>query len=68
MGFLLGGAVVIESVFGLPGVGFLLIDAINNRDYPMVQAGALVLAMVFVLVNLLTDITYTLIDPRIRNH
>ncbi|MGH2410817.1 MAG: ABC transporter permease, partial [Chloroflexota bacterium] len=67
MGFLLGGAVVIESVFGLPGVGFLLIDAINNRDYPMVQAGALVLAMVFVLVNLLTDITYTLIDPRIRH-
>lgn len=67
MGFLLGGAVVIESVFGLPGVGYLLIQAINTRDYPMVQAGALVLAMAFVLVNLLTDITYMLIDPRIRN-
>ncbi len=67
MGYLLGGAVVIETVFGLPGVGFLLISAINYRDYPMVQAGALVLAMLFVLVNLLTDIVYRLIDPRIRN-
>jgi ABC-type dipeptide/oligopeptide/nickel transport system permease component len=67
MGYLLGGAVVIESVFGLPGVGYLLISAINYRDYPMVQAGALVLAMLFVLVNLLTDIVYRLIDPRIRN-
>ena len=67
MGFLLGGAVVIESVFGLPGVGFLLIDGINHRDYPLVQAGALVLAMVFVVVNLVTDITYTLADPRIRH-
>ncbi len=67
MGYLLGGAVVIESVFGLPGVGFLLIGAINYRDYPMVQAGALVLAMLFVVVNLITDVVYRLIDPRIRN-
>lgn len=67
MGFLLGGAVVIETVFGLPGVGYLLIDGINHRDYPLVQAGALVLAMVFVLVNLITDITYSLADPRIRH-
>jgi peptide/nickel transport system permease protein len=67
MGFLLGGAVVIESVFGLPGVGYLLINGINTRDYPLVQAGALVLAMIFVLVNFLTDITYTLVDPRIRH-
>jgi peptide/nickel transport system permease protein len=67
MGYLLGGAVVIESVFGLPGVGYLLIGAINARDYPMVQAGALVLALLFVLVNLLTDVIYRLIDPRIRN-
>jgi ABC-type dipeptide/oligopeptide/nickel transport system permease component len=68
MGFLLGGAVVIEAVFGLPGVGYLLINGINTRDYPLVQAGALVLAMIFVLVNFLTDITYTLVDPRIRHH
>ena len=67
MGFLLGGAVVIEAVFGLPGVGYLLINGINTRDYPLVQAGALVLAMIFVLVNFLTDITYTLVDPRIRH-
>jgi peptide/nickel transport system permease protein len=67
MGFLLGGAVVIESVFGLPGIGYLLINGINTRDYPLVQAGALVLAMIFVLVNFLTDITYTLVDPRIRH-
>jgi len=67
MGFLLGGAVVIEAVFGLPGVGYLLITGINQRDYPLVQGGALVLAMIFVLVNFLTDVTYTMVDPRIRH-
>ena len=67
MGFLLGGAVIIETVFGLPGVGYLLIDGINHRDYPLVQAGALVLAMVFVLVNLVTDLAYSVADPRIRH-
>ncbi len=67
MGFLLGGAVVIEAVFGLPGIGLLLINGINERDYPLVQAGALVLASIFVLVNVLTDIAYTLADPRIRH-
>lgn len=67
MGFLLGGAVIIEAVFGLPGAGYLLVGGINTRDYPLVQACALVLAMVFVLVNLLTDVTYMLVDPRIRN-
>jgi peptide/nickel transport system permease protein len=67
MGYLLGGAVVIESIFGLPGVGNLLISGINERDYPLVQAGALVLAMLFVLVNFLTDIAYSFADPRIRH-
>lgn len=67
MGYLLGGAVVIESVFGLPGAGYLLIGGIDARDYPLVQASALVLAMAFVLVNLLTDVTYMLVDPRIRH-
>ena len=66
MGFLLGGTVIIETVFGLPGVGALLIGGINERDYPLVQAGALVLALIFVLVNMLTDIVYTFVDPRIR--
>lgn len=65
-GYLLGGAVVIEAVFGLPGVGSLLIGGIGTRDYPLVQASALLLAMVFVLVNLLTDVAYMLADPRIR--
>jgi peptide/nickel transport system permease protein len=68
MGFLLGGAVVIETVFGLPGVGYLLINGVGTRDYPLVQAGALVLAMIFVLVNFITDLAYTLVDPRIRHH
>ena len=67
MGYLLGGAVVIESVFGLPGAGYLLVGGIGARDYPLVQASALVLAMAFVVVNLLTDITYMLVDPRIRH-
>lgn len=67
MGFLLGGAVVIEAVFGLPGVGYLLINGIDERDYPLVQAGALVLAMIFVVVNFLTDLAYTVVDPRIRH-
>jgi peptide/nickel transport system permease protein len=66
MGFLLGGTVIIETVFGLPGVGALLIGGIDERDYPLVQAGALVLALIFVLVNLLTDLVYTVVDPRIR--
>jgi peptide/nickel transport system permease protein len=58
--------VIIESVFALPGVGYLLTSSVNNRDYPAVQGAALVLAMLFVLVNLLTDVTYSFIDPRIR--
>jgi peptide/nickel transport system permease protein len=66
LGSLLGGTVIIESVFALPGVGYMLTSSVNNRDYPAVQGAALVLAMLFVLVNLLTDVTYSFIDPRIR--
>jgi peptide/nickel transport system permease protein len=65
-GFLLGGAVIVESVFAMPGVGTLLINAIFNRDYPIVQGGMLLIAVVFVLVNLLTDLMYGLVNPRIR--
>jgi peptide/nickel transport system permease protein len=65
-GFLLGGAVIVESVFALPGVGMLMVNAIFNRDYPVVQGGMLVIAVLFVLVNLLTDLTYGLVNPRIR--
>jgi ABC-type dipeptide/oligopeptide/nickel transport system permease component len=65
-GFLLGGAVIVESVFALPGVGMLMVNAIFNRDYPVVQGGMLMIAILFVLVNLLTDLVYGLVNPRIR--
>ncbi|HLW59567.1 MAG TPA: ABC transporter permease [bacterium] len=65
-GYLLGGAVVVETIFSLPGMGQLLINAIFSRDYPIVQSGMLLLSVTFVSVNLLTDITYALVNPRIR--
>jgi peptide/nickel transport system permease protein len=65
-GGLLGGTVVIETIFAWPGIGFTLYDAIVSRDYPTVQAGILILATVYVVVNLLVDITYRLLNPRIR--
>jgi peptide/nickel transport system permease protein len=58
--------VVTESVFNIPGVGRLTVDAILARDYPVIQAMILLTAGLYVLVNLLIDISYTLIDPRIR--
>ena len=66
LGFLLGGAVVIEELFSYPGIGQLLIFAISNRDYPLVQSVVLVFASVFVMINLLVDISYAYFDPRIR--
>ena len=66
LGVFLGGAVVTETVFAWPGVGRLAIVAIGGRDYPMVQSAVLVLAFVFTLVNLLVDIAYMFLDPRIR--
>jgi peptide/nickel transport system permease protein len=65
-GFLLGGAVLTETVFSWPGIGLALYNAISFRDYPIVQGGVLVVAVAFVLVNLVTDLLYALIDPRIR--
>ena len=65
-GLLLSGAVLTESVFAIPGMGRWLTDAIFNRDYPVLQAGILFLSIVFVLVNLLVDILYAVINPRIR--
>ncbi|REJ10334.1 nickel ABC transporter permease [Halobacillus trueperi] len=65
-GSLLGGTVIIEQVFSWPGVGRMIIDAINQRDYPVIQGGVIMLAMIMVLVNLLVDISYSLIDPRIK--
>lgn len=65
-GRLLGGAVVVESVFAWPGVGRLIIQAVEQRDYTVVQAALLWLVVVFLLINLLTDIAYAFLDPRIR--
>ena len=65
-GNLLGGTVIIEVIFAWPGIGLTLYDAIVSRDYPMVQAAVLILATGFVLVNLLVDLTYRLLNPRIR--
>jgi len=63
---LIGGAVVTESVFAIPGLGRLTIDAILRRDYPVIQGIVLMFSFLYVLVNLLVDVTYTLVDPRIR--
>jgi peptide/nickel transport system permease protein len=65
-GRLLGGAVITESVFSWPGLGRLIRDSIGNRDYAVVQACLLLLVVLFVVINLLTDITYGILDPRIR--
>ncbi len=63
---LLGGTVIIESVFSWPGVGGLMLDGIANRDYAVVQGGLLLLVLLFIIINLLVDLTYALVDPRIR--
>ena len=67
-GILLGGAVLTESVFAWPGVGRLLVDAILSRDYPVVQGTVLVLAATFVVINLIVDLLYAVLDPRISYH
>jgi peptide/nickel transport system permease protein len=66
VGLLIGGVVITESVFGIPGVGRLTVDAILARDYPVIQGVILVFSGVYVLVNLLVDLSYAFIDPRIR--
>jgi len=63
---LLGGAVIVETVFAWPGVGAVVVDAITTRDYPVVQSAVLVIAVVFVVVNLGIDLLYAYLDPRIR--
>lgn len=66
-GSLLAGAVIVETVFAWPGAGRLLVDAISNRDYPIVQAAILFITAGFVLLNLLVDLSYGLLDPRVRH-
>lgn len=65
-GIILGGAVLTETIFNIPGLGRLLIEAVSRRDYPLIQGIILVIAFSFVLVNLIVDLVYMMIDPRIR--
>ncbi len=66
VGFLIGGIVVVETVFAYPGLGRLMVDAVNNRDVPVIQMAALVIAVTYALANLAADIAYVYLDPRIR--
>src|SRR2546430_1580765 len=65
-GFLLAGAVYVETVFSWPGIGFMMVNAILTRDFPLVQGGVLLVATTYVLINLGTDLLYAYVDPRIR--
>ena len=65
-GYLLGGAIVIEEIFALPGIGRLMLYAIEKRDYPVIQGTVIIVALLFIFINLLVDILYGIIDPRIR--
>ncbi len=65
-GYFLGGSVIIEAVFARQGVGYVLKDAVLGKDYPLVQAGVLIMALLYGFANLITDIAYTYLDPRIR--
>jgi peptide/nickel transport system permease protein len=66
LGHLLGGAVIVETIFAWPGIGKLLVDSINARDIPMIQGGAVFMAVAFSLVNLMVDLSYRFLDPRVR--
>ncbi|EIT84659.1 Dipeptide ABC superfamily ATP binding cassette transporter, membrane protein [Fictibacillus macauensis ZFHKF-1] len=65
-GLLLGGAILTETIFGWPGIGTYIYDAISSRDYPVIQSGILVIATLFVFINLIVDLLYAAIDPRIK--
>ncbi|MGD0945389.1 MAG: ABC transporter permease [Acidimicrobiales bacterium] len=67
LGYLLGGTVIVEQIFVLPGLGRLLVESINNRDFPVVQSVTMIFATGFVVVNMVVDVLYAVIDPRIRN-
>jgi glutathione transport system permease protein len=65
-GFLLGGSIVVETVFGWPGMGTLLVDAVSARDYPIIQGLVLLFSFEFILINLIVDVLYGVINPTIR--
>ncbi len=66
IGFLIGGTVIIENIFAIPGIGQLMINSIFQRDFPVVQGVTLVFGVLVVLVNLLADLSYAALDPRVR--
>ncbi|TEW54309.1 ABC transporter permease subunit [Psychromonas sp. RZ22] len=66
IGFILSGSIVVETIFGLPALGSLLIDSVNSRDYPVIQALLILYSFQFVIINFLVDILYTLINPQVR--
>ncbi|HLJ59343.1 MAG TPA: ABC transporter permease [bacterium] len=66
MGYLLGGVVITEQIFGLPGLGWMLLNGVYQRDYPVVQGTVMLFALAFIVVNLSVDLIYTYLDPRIR--
>jgi glutathione transport system permease protein len=67
-GFLLGGSIIVETVFNWPGLGRLLVDAVSMRDYPVIQALVLLFSLEFILINLVVDLLYAVINPTIRFH
>jgi len=65
-GYLLGGAVIIESIFGVPGLGRMILESASLKDYPTIQAVTMILTLWFVVVNFATDVLYAYLDPRIK--
>lgn len=66
LGSMLGGSIVTETVFSIPGIGMLMITSIKARDYPMIQGAVVVIAIIFSILNLVVDIIYTFVDPRLK--
>ena len=66
MALMIGGAVVTETVFGLPGVGNLVVGAVTRRDYPVIQGALLVIAAIYVFINFAIDMLYAVVDPRVK--
>jgi peptide/nickel transport system permease protein len=66
LGLLVGGAVITEIVFAVPGVGRMIVQAVNQRDFPIVQGGVLLIALAVIVINFVVDLLYMLLDPRIR--
>ena len=64
--FLIGGTIVMENIFGLPGMGNFIITSVSSRDYPMLQAGVLFFSSLVILTNLAVDLSYAFLDPRVR--